>query len=77
LRLAPATPCGFLRFLLQTFTWKTDQQSDLARVFALNEQFIRAAATQPPPSKSYTTAKKKKIAKQKVAGGVSKKKGKE
>jgi hypothetical protein len=62
---------------LQTFTWKTDQQSDLARVFALNEQFIRSAATQPPPAKSFTTAKKNKSVKQKAAGGVSKKKGKQ
>ena len=60
---------------MQTFTWKTDQQSDLARVFALNEQFIRAAATNPPPPKSFTRPKKVRPMKPKVAGGVTKKKG--
>jgi hypothetical protein len=69
--------CGRILKLAQTFTWKTDQQSDLVRVFALNEQFIRAAVTRPPPSKTFTRPKKVRSMKPKVAGGVAKSKGKQ
>jgi hypothetical protein len=62
---------------LQTFTWKTDQQADLARVFALNEQFMRVASSNPPPPKTFTRPKKSRPMKAKAAGGVAKKKGKE
>ena len=69
--------CGRILKFAQTFTWKTDQQSDLVRVFALNEQFIRAAVTRPPPSKTFTRPKKVRPMKPKVAGGVAKAKGKQ
>jgi hypothetical protein len=66
-----------ISFVMQTFTWKTDQQSDLARVFTLNEQFMRTAAANPPPAKTFTRPKKSRPMKPKVAGGVEKKKGKQ
>jgi hypothetical protein len=71
------TALFLILFLIQTFTWKTDQQSDLARVFALNEQFMRIAATNAPPAKTFTRPKRSRPMKPKAAGGVSKKKDKQ
>jgi hypothetical protein len=66
-----------IAFMMQTFTWKTDQQSDLARVFALNEQFMRNAATNPAPAKTFTRPKRSRSMKAKAAAGVAKKKEKQ